>query len=117
MANEYDDRETRFRELQKKLPKAGDIVECLDGFSATVQVEIAKKERQLFTYAVIDDDVTGWFLKFAKYGILVFIDRKDHEKVLNDSTPDAKGAPTIRRLRIIRKSVRGTSLIGELVDG
>jgi len=116
MTPDYTEREKRFRDLQDNLPNTGKIVECLDGIPASVRVEDSRGERQLLTYVIIDDQATGWFLKFAAYGVVVFIDRKDHEKILTESVPDDEGRPTVERLRIIRQSVRGTSLIGELVD-
>ena len=114
--NDKVSREDRFRELQQCLPEPGDVIECLDGIPASVRMEGDDEQQQLFTYAVIDREMSGWFLQLAAYGVIVFIDRKDHEKVIKDSTPDSEGRPTIEKVRILRKSWRGTSLIGELVE-
>lgn len=111
--SEYEERDNRFKMLKTRLPRPGDIVECLGGEPAAVVCEHKKEQRHFYTSAVIDEGANGWFLKLAKYGIMVFIDRNSHEKLLN---LQKQGKLTVNRLRITRRSIRGTALIGELID-
>ncbi len=114
--NIQEAREARFRELYRNLPNGGDVLQCLNGIPASVHVENLDGDVQLFTYAVIDDDRRGWFLELSAFGVVVFIANYHHDTIMKNSTPDSEGRPTVEKLRIVRRSLRGTSLIGELVE-
>lgn len=115
--NEFRERAKRFKHLQATLPEPGDVLECLDGEPATVVVDHPGRERCMFTSAVIDKEATGWYLKHAPYGIKILIDRENHERLMKaEYGIDDKDRPVVYRLRIVRHTMAGTGLIGELLD-
>jgi len=107
---EYEKRSRRFREMLKNKPTPGTILEGYEGKSARVTVQRRNGSSVAFTSAIVDPEGTGWYLADSGNGLRVMIDPKDHEKLLK------KRKPRVKRLRVLRESIRARALIAELVD-
>lgn len=115
MPSDYQDREQRFQRLLANWPKPGDILESLNGEPAEVIVQGLDDKRFMLTTAIIDKECTGWYLCYDSRGVVVMIDMRDHRRLLQRAA-DMGPEVTVDRLRVLRKNVRGTALICELME-
>jgi len=106
MTSEYQTRAQRFRALLHKWPEPGEILESKDGNFVQVQTDTTNGRTKAWATAVIDEDATGWWLSEKPNGVKCMIDEKDHAMIKYWR---------IKRLRVVRKSQKGTCLICEVV--
>ncbi len=115
MLDKYEQRARNFRELLANWPKPGKVLEGLQGEPAEITIQGPQGRRMIFTTAVIDDDCTGWYLSLQPRGVMIMIDMKNHEELLQKADLTEKPL-RIDRVRVIRASQNGKALICELVE-
>lgn len=98
----------RFRKLLGQKPNPGDLLTTQDGKPIKLGFVRRDNGSVIHTSAVVDEDATGWYLADEMYGLKVMIHGRDHKKLL-------EGKMEVTEIRVIRSSMDGKSLIGEVV--
>lgn len=115
----YEDRAKRFDELRENIPTPGDVLEGKDSEDICIYVDIRPPHekgvgRSMYANAMIDKDCTGWYLTNGKEGLKVLISPESQDKLVEASGGNVEGL-IVTKLRVIRRSMKNTSLIVEVI--
>jgi hypothetical protein len=110
----------RFTQLMQNKPDTGVYLQSLTGDPVRLRVEDKPDRgsgptRVIFTYAVIDDRCQGWFLADDTRGVVCQLTSSAQEEMMRRSGGDPEKM-TVSELYVVRRNIRGTSLICDLAD-
>ena len=117
------DRRRRFEHLKTHKPSANIVLTAKNSLAVTVWVDArvghsvieGVVKRLMFCNAIIDDEVTGWYLTNDLYGLKCLILPDSQQRLVDAAGGKIEGL-SVKSLRVVRTSLKGTSLMCELVE-
>jgi len=114
VSDPWADNNVRFKELLNSKPKPGDILRTKDGSALKLFTSESGGRVSMYVCCAVDPEATGWYLYDITVGLRALILPTTQAQLIRKykNIEDIK----VSALRVIRLSVKGTSLICDVVE-